>query len=76
MHTHWICCLARQPEDHGGRAGVPQDRCLSGVSQGGAVVLQHIGHRGAATRFPLSVLAASVSGLPAGPRLHPDYLPS
>lgn len=67
VHTYWICCLARQPQNHRGRAGVPQDRCVSGATQGGAVLLQHIGHRGAAAHFPLSVLAASVPGVPAGP---------
>lgn len=75
VYTHWVCCLAWQPEDHSGCTTLPQNWCVSGTPERSVVFLQRVRHSGASAHLSLPILSATVSSLPPGPWLYFAYLP-
>lgn len=76
LHSRRVRRMARQQEDDRSRTAMSQDRSVPGATEGGAVLLQCVGLRGAAAHVPLPVHAAALPGLSSGPGLHAAGLPS
>lgn len=76
VHTHGLLSVARQPQDHGGRPALPQDRGVPGATERRLVFLQRVGHGGAPPHFSVPVLSAAVRRLPFGSGLHLADLPT
>lgn len=75
VYTHWVCCLAWQPQNYSGCTTLPQNWCVFGTPERSIVFLQRVRHSGASAHLSLPILSATVSSLPPGPWHYLAYLP-